>query len=327
MSDDDYKAFTKNYKLLIKADPNGKYGMTVEKPVHPQTSVEQDENGLPVIIGETVQKAMQRLLDDPESAPKTVKTSDYCAGSSITMWARWQLIQMMYCFYVHGIETYYCDTDSLFVSRSEKAFECIEKFNKRKKELYYSSTIGNGITVTVDDAEGLGQFELDKECKWFKTLGAKNYGFVDAKGNVKLTIAGLSTKFYQSKIKEALDNSEFPRVDFNRLYRPNTSIMPDACKKLLKVRDNMGYDEKGLWRGCVLQPVGFFSIRTDSQFHINNMKQAALLQGKPEEFYFGKYNSVMTLTANGFEYTEYDGYLYEEFYTLEENETIKGGEV
>lgn len=234
---------------------------------------------------------------------------------------------MMYCFFKHGIETYYCDTDSLFVSRSEKAFECIEKFNKRKKELYYSSTIGNGITVTVDDAEGLGQFELDKECKWFKTLGAKNYGYVDAKGNVKLTIAGLNTKFYQSTIKDILDKSQFPRIDFNRLYRPNTSIMPDACRKLLKVRDNMGYDEEGLWRGCTLEPVGFFSIRTDSPFHINNMKQAALLQGKDEEYYFGMYNSVMTLTANGFEYTENDGYLYEEFYTLEENETIKGGEV
>jgi len=327
MSDDDYKTFTKNYKLLIKADPNGKYGMTVEKPIHPLTVVNKDENGLPYIDGETVQKAMQRLLDDPESAPKTVKTSDYCAGSSITMWARWQLIQMMYCFYVHGIETYYCDTDSLFVSRSEKAFECIEKFNRRKKELYYSSTIGNGITVTVDDAEGLGQFELDKECRWFKTLGAKNYGYVDAKGNVKLTIAGLNTKFYQSTIKDILDKSEFPRIDFNRLYRPNTSVLPDACRKLLKVRDNMGYDEQGLWRGCTLEPVGFYSINSDSEFHKNNMKQCALMQGLYFEEYISKYNSPIFLTKNGFTYKVNGTFKYEQFFTLEENQTIEGGKV
>ena len=37
--------------------------------------------------------------------------------------------------------------------------------------------------------------------------GAKNYGYVDAKGNVKLTIAGLNTKFYQSTIKDILDKS------------------------------------------------------------------------------------------------------------------------
>ena len=327
MTDDDYKQFTKNYKLLIKADPNGKYGMTVEKPVHPKTWLETDEDGLPVICGQSVQDAMAGLINNPEIAPRTVKTSDYCAGSSITMWARWQLIQMMYCFFVNGIETYYCDTDSLFVSRSDKAFECIEKFNRRKKELFYSCSIGNGITVDVDKAEGLGQFELDKECSYFKTLGAKNYGYLDNKGNVKLTIAGLNTKIFQSRIKEELDKSEFKRITFNKYYRPNTAILPEACRKLLKIRSNMGYDENGLWRGCTLEPVGFFSIRSNSNFHINNMKECAVLQGKRENYYMGLYNSVMYLNENGFDYDEKDDFKYEEIYSLEENETIKGGVV
>lgn len=327
MTDDDYKQFTRNYKMLIKADPNGKYGMTVEKPIHAKTWIESDENGLPVIRGQSVQDAMQELINDPEKAPRTVKASDYCAGSSITMWARWQLIQMMYCFFVNGIETYYCDTDSLFVTRSDKSFECIEKFNRRKKELYYSCSIGNGVTVDVDKAEGLGQFELDKECALFKTLGAKNYGYLDSKGNVKLTIAGLNTRFFQTKLKEELDKTEFKRVVFNKLYRPNTGILPEACRKLLKIRDNMGYDENGMWRGCILEPVGFFSIRSNSKFHMNNMKECALLQGNYENYYIGMYNSVMYLTSEGFDYNEREGFKYEEIYTLEENETIKGGVV
>lgn len=327
MSDDDYKQFTKNYKLLIKADPNGKYGMTVEKPVHPKTWMETDENGLPVIRGQSVKEAMQELINDPEKAPRTVKASDYCAGSSITMWARWQLIQMMYCFFVNGIETYYCDTDSLFVSRSDKAFECIEKFNSRKKKLFYKTDIGNGQSVNVDTAEGLGQFEIDKECALFKTLGAKNYGYLDNKGNVKITIAGLNTRFFQMKLKEELEKTDFKRVVFNKLYRPNTGILPEACRKLLKIRDNMGYDENGLWRGCTLEPVGFFSIRSNSKFHMNNMKECALLQNKFENYYIGMYNSVMYLTSEGFDYNEREGFKYEEIYTLEENETIKGGVV
>lgn len=328
LSDDDYKQFTTNYKQLIKADPNGKYGMCVEKPIHPKTEVLKDENGLPYIEAETVHEAMERLLKDPETAPRSIKTSDYCAGSSITMWARWQLISMMYCFYMHGIEAHYCDTDSLFVTRSEEAFSCIEKFNSRKKMLFYETSIGNGITVNVDDAEGLGQFELDKECQFFKAIGAKNYGYVKDTGEVKLTVAGLNTKIYQSKIKEILDKSEFKAVDFDRLYRPNVCILPEACKKLLKVKDNMGYDESGLWRGAVLENVGFFSINLDSKFHINNSKQASRLQGFHELHYLGRYNTTMYLTEKGFTFKKPKRkFKLEEFEALEENQTIDGGRV
>lgn len=328
LSDEDYKQFTTNYKQLIKADPNGKYGMCVEKPIHPKTEVLKDENGLPYIQAETVHEAMERLLNDPETAPRSIKTSDYCAGSSITMWARWQLISMMYCFWVHGIETHYCDTDSLFVTSSEKAFSCIEKFNSRKKALFYETTIGNGITINVDDAEGLGQFELDKECRYFKTLGAKNYGFVKKSGEVKLTIAGLNTKIYQKTIKDILDKSEFKAVDFDRVYRPNVCILPEGCKKLLKVKDNMGYDEKGLWRGAVLENVGFFSINFNSKFHINNSKQAARLQGLNPLYYLGMYNTTIYLTGNGFTRNKpKQKFKLEEFEALEENQTIEGGRV
>ena len=41
----------------------------------------------------------------------------------------------------------------------------------------------------------------------------------------------------------------------------------------------------------------------------------------------GLYNSVMYLNENGFDYDEKDDFKYEEIYSLEENETIKGGVV
>ena len=325
MSEEEYNQFTKNYKLLIKADANGKYGMTVEKPVHPKTWIEYDENRLPNIKAQTINEAMEELLNDPETAPKTIKTSDYCAGSSITMWARWQLIQMMYCFYINGIETYYCDTDSLFVSRSEKAFKCVEAFNQRKKDLYYSTSCGNGIEINVDIAENLGQFELDKECEYFKTLGAKNYAYVK-KGKSKITIAGLNTTFYQKKLDELFTDGDIKTI-FDRYYRPNTCILPDGCRKLLKNRDNMGYDKNGLWRGCTLEPVGFFSINLQSKYHINNVIRASILQGLKPAYYLGKYNKTMYLDKNGFDLKQHTGFLYEQFFTLEENQTIDGGRV
>lgn len=328
LTDEEYSAFTKNYKLLIKTDPNGKYGMTVERPIHPKTTVKIDDSGLPYIEAQTVKEAMDELLKDPEKAPKTIKTSDYCAGSSITMWARWQLIQMMYCFYVNGIETYYCDTDSLFVSRSARAFECVQLFNDRKKKLYYSTFCGNGIEVNVDSAEGLGQFELDKECRWFKTLGAKNYGFVKTNGDVKLTIAGLNTKIYQQKIKEVINASEFPKVDFDRYYRPNTAILPEACNKLMKIKDKMGFDDSGEWRGCVLEQVGFFSINLNSKFHVINVIRASKLQDLQPDYYLGMYNKVLYLSKDGFNYNMNIGNArIEQFEPLEENHTIAEGVV
>lgn len=327
LNDDDYDVFTHNYKLLVKADANGKYGMTVEKPLHPDSWIEKDDDGLPVIQNETVQHAMERLLQNADLAPKSVNTSDYCAGSSITMWARWQLISMMYCFFKHGIETYYCDTDSLFVSRSDTAFECVAQFNARKKALYYETDVGNGIKVNVDTAENLGQFELDKECRWFKTLGSKNYAYVKKNGDVKITIAGLNTSIFQKLLKRQLEKSEFPRMDFDRYYRPNTCVHPSACKKLLKISDNMGYDDKGLWRGCTLEPVGFYSIRMSSKYHVNNARHAAKIQGFDADYYYGMYNSPIYLTDKGFTFYCNDKFRVDEFEPLEENQTIKGGVV
>lgn len=59
---------------------------------------------------------------------------------------------------------------------------------------------------------------------------------------------------------------------------------------------------------------------------MNNMKQCAKLQGLPIEEYMGKYNSSLFLTEDGFTYSS-ESFKFEEFATLEENQTIKGGVV
>ena len=90
----------------------------------------------------------------------------------------------------------------------------------------------------------------------------------------------------------------------------------------------MGYDEKGLWRGAVLENVGFFSINFNSKFHINNSKQAARLQGLNPLYYLGMYNTTIYLTEKGFTRKKpKQKFKLEEFEALEENQTIEGGRV
>ena len=147
-------------------------------------------------------------------------------------------------------------------------------------------------------------------------------------GDVKLTIAGLNTKIYQQKIKEVINASEFPKVDFDRYYRPNTAILPEACNKLMKIKDKMGFDDSGEWCGCILDPVGFFSINLSSKFHVNNVIRASMLQDLQPDYYLGMYNKVLYLSKDGFNYNmDVSNLRIEQFEPLEENHTIAGGVV
>lgn len=318
LSDEEYMSFTKAYKMFAKVDANSKYGMTVEKPIHPITVITEDENGLPEFETESISAMNERVYRDVMgNTPNYVKASDYCAGASVTMWARWQLITMMYCLFVHGIETYYCDTDSLFVPNCEQSEKCFALYNQRLKEYYYSTETGNE-TVTIDSSENLGQFETDKECDIFRTLGAKNYGYI--KGNkIKLTVAGLRTKDFEANLTPE---------NFKRYFRPNIFILPFACHKLLKDTANMGFDDKGLWRGPILTGCGFAMCDMMSKFHINNAIQAALSQDESPAYYLGEFDKPLYLSDRGFsDKSIKKKVLYESFEAVEDRQPIPKGVV
>lgn len=326
LTDEDYKTFTKAYKALTKADPNGKYGMTVEKPIHPKTTINIVDD-LPDFDTESTNKMNARVLSDVmANTPNYVKASDYCAGSSITMWARWQLITMMYCLFVHGIETYYCDTDSLFLPDCAESEKCFDLYNKRLKEFYYETDFGCG-TITVDDAENLGQFETDKKCRLFRTLGAKNYAYYNGT-EIKLTVAGLRSKDYEKHLKTQLQVNT-PAEVMKKYYRPNTFVLPGACRKLLKDTENMGYDENGLWRGPVLVECGFAMIDLNAKDHIRNTVQSAIAQGLDASEYLGKFFNPLYVTEKGFErkLRTKKPVPFESFDTLEDRQPIPKGVV
>lgn len=331
MTDDEYKEFSNEYYQLTKSGVNGQYGLTVQRPINAVIRVNQDENGLFEFVTEhSLHDKEVELLEDPEKAPKRVKVSDYCAGASITMWARWQLISLMYAFYQHDIEVYYCDTDSLFVRRSEEADRIVSLFNERLKTLYYETSISKEEKINVDDLGGIGEFEVDKDCKVWRTLGAKNYGYMKEDGTIKLTIAGLNVRNYIKAIYHAAEKEGLTRKQaFKKYYRPNICIAPDVANKLILDKSTCRYDENGDWIGPVLTPCGFDMISMGSTFHLHNANIAAELQNKKNTFWIGEFEDRIYLEKDGFttiKPSDMKGRLYQQMsMILDDRQPIRGG--
>ena len=106
----------------------------------------------------------------------------YGWGVWTSAWARYELHKMiMQC----GDKFVYCDTDSCFAigdvdftdynNNQKMISEQNESYCDVKGKRYY-----------------LGCLELDKECKQFKTMGAKKYGYVDYDDKLHITIAGVN---------------------------------------------------------------------------------------------------------------------------------------
>ena len=351
MPDSDFQDFARIYKLMIKTIPNGEFGKCVEKPIHPQSRVIRDENGVPVVLQESPKECMERVMywmqcqggftdlfgnpiekdetlewppknwgysvKDEEAIPENVKCNDYCAGSSITMWSRWQLISMMYILFKHGIETWYCDTDSIFTEDTPEVRELFDRFNVWKNEQWKWYVFDQDSIFTSDQLDGLGTFEIDKRFSLFSTLGAKNYCHLSKKDQkFHLTIAGLNTRKYEVILNGM---KEEPEVVMYKYYHPNIFIEPSGCRKLVKSRDTCHFDEDGTYCGCILIPYGFAMIATKSKFHLNNLSRAEDLQNLPKGTYTGKWIDKLYLSEKGFsdEPTE-ETCGYEAFITVED---------
>ena len=332
MSDEEFSSFAKIYKQIIKAIPNGEYGKTVEKPIHPLTWVEKDELGNPVIYSETATQCMDRVMyyirsqggfydrngdpvpkdeklewppkewpyqiKDEPAIPEKVRCNDYAAGASITMWARWQLISIMYILFKAGHEVWYCDTDSIFTDDCQEVRKLVEEFNTWKTENWKTYYFYNRECYRSEDLGNLGQFEEDKVFDLFCTLGAKNYAYLDKKKQkFKITIAGLNTKIYEDTLNHMDGLKEMVMYDY---YHPNIFIEPSACRKLVKNRNTCQIDESGEWIGPVLDHYGFAMIDINSKYHVNNLRRAEEIQDVKAGTYVNHWINKLYLSDKGF---------------------------
>lgn len=152
-------------------------------------------------------------------------------GMYITDFARLNLITTMKVLYDKGFNIIYCDTDSIKFNKNgervdEEVKAIIDEMNEgiikaNKNDIIFKKAIKEGLGEVIFN---LGKWEIEsvneiKEIapyKYFKTLGAKKYAYIDYKDEIKTTIAGCSKnvgkilterslKIYDITPKELLD--------------------------------------------------------------------------------------------------------------------------
>ena len=88
-----------------------------------------------------------------------------------------------------GIRFVYCDTDSCKYIGSDIDLDKLNKESIKKSELN---------KTYADDPNGkrhyMGVFEVEDHIKYFKTMGAKKYAYIDDNDNLHITIAGVNKK-------------------------------------------------------------------------------------------------------------------------------------
>ena len=118
--------------------------------------------------------------------------SSYAWGVWTSNWARYELHKMiMLC----GDKFVYCDTDSVkFIGNVN-----FDDYNKNQIKICET----NGSYCDVNGKKYyLGCLELDGEYKFFKTLGAKKYGYIDENDELHITIAGVNKKKGAEELKK-----------------------------------------------------------------------------------------------------------------------------
>ena len=153
---------------------NGLYGMCAQDPV--QENLQW--NGTEFVVSE----------DDPqELLAKHARRSflNYAWGVWCTAWARYRLEEGII---IAGVDDFiYCDTDSVKYIDHGQSWEA---FNDKSRNASEASA-----AYAYDAQENchyMGVYEADGEYKRFITLGSKRYAYDDMRGDLHITISGVS---------------------------------------------------------------------------------------------------------------------------------------
>lgn len=139
-------------------------------------------------------KSFQEQLDKYYNSRKSFLS--YQHGVWVTAHCRYRLQKA-----INALETdmIYCDTDSVKYYASRSTDSLFEELNSEIKE----DITKCGLNCSVEykgKIYTLGLWEDDGEYKYFKSMGAKKYCYIDKEDNFNITVAGLS----KSKAKDYL---------------------------------------------------------------------------------------------------------------------------
>lgn len=160
----------------FKEKINSVYGMMVQNPC----KFNYKFNGSELVINED--ETIEELIKNYQRKGWI----PYQWGVWVTSYARLKLEEA-----IHSIPPecfVYADTDSVKFLGDHIAD--IEKLNKYYKNEKYSALDRNGVRHYL----GIFENETPKPYKYFKTLGAKKYCYVDSDGELHLTVSGVHKK-------------------------------------------------------------------------------------------------------------------------------------
>ena len=221
----------KEYEYMkSKNRVNATFGMCVEKIIKEIT--EFDENS-----GEITQrKPTQEEAEDQLSKYYSQMSQKFLAyqwGITITAVCRLRLHQMIS---IVGHDFVYCDTDSCKMLNPEKYERAFEKYNESWIK-YAEKAKCDFIAYTKNgEKQILGFADREKDYKFFKTLGAKKYAYIDSKDKLNITIAGVPKKI-GAKLLGNIDN--FKEGFIFSVSDSADNELRQAWKKQLTYNDDM----------------------------------------------------------------------------------------
>lgn len=184
---------------------NACFGMSLTDVVHGEVIVQDIEN-----LQDKEKLWKEEPKDTQTELDKYFKNWNsflyYPWGLWVTTYGRYRLTQLIRCCWDNGNGTpYYWDTDSC-----KGVGWNMEKLKQLNDETIKILENENMI-VSIDGKNYyLGIAELDCEMKFFKSLGAKKYCYVDKNNELHITIAGVNKSL---GVKELKDIKNF-NVDF-----------------------------------------------------------------------------------------------------------------
>lgn len=172
---------------------NAIYGMSVTDIIRAIIEMDMESGEFSKIKDNSDDSIEERLNDFYKSRNNFFP---YQVGVWVTAQCRYELLQMIKKI---GYENFlYCDTDSIFFIYNDKAIKIINDYNKSviaecKQRGYHVPNRKGGVSY-------FKTFEDEKEdIKEFRALHSKCYAFIDGKGKLNVTIAGVSKKGRNNK--------------------------------------------------------------------------------------------------------------------------------
>ena len=198
---------------LIKSFLNRIYGIFVQDPV--RTNYYFDGTRV------AIDKENRITTKDTRFAPVL-----YQWGVWVSAWARYELLSLFWALTVYRSEdgklhynhkVLYCDTDSLKGKDLDTSIIARYNANVKSKVLDYCTR----RRIPFETLDGLGEFKRE-HYDYFKTIGQKQYAFIDENGNFAYHISGLAQP------KQGEDGKEHCFFDqFETLYEKMEAFCQD----------------------------------------------------------------------------------------------------